>query len=199
MSIKHLLAFVVLLGLFITSCSETKTESKYANWRERNEHFMDSVTGVFEEKLDPGLFRVQDQRDLSQYIYYKVIESGDQASELPNLTSEVNVFYKGMMIDEAIIGELKSPYLITTAYKYLPVFDGNFTGANPQPEFENPVRFKVNTLVNGFTEILQHMHIGDRWEVYIPYQSGYGSQSSGAVLSYSTLIFDLTLVDIPEL
>lgn len=199
MSIKHLLSFAILLGLFITSCSETKTESKYANWRERNEHFMDSVSSVFDKKTDPGLFRVEDQRNLGQYIYYKIIKSGDDNSDVPNLTSKVNVFYRGMLIDEGVIGKLESPYLITKAYRHLPVFDGNFKGDNPQPDFESPATFTVNTLVNGFTEILQHMHVGDRWEVYIPYQSGYGSQDSGVIRAYSSLIFDITLYDIADL
>ena len=39
------------------------------------------------------------------------------------------------------------------------------------------------------------MHRGDHWTVYIPYQLGYGASASGMVPAYSTLIFDLRLVD----
>ena len=50
-------------------------------------------------------------------------------------------------------------------------------------------------LVDGFATALQHMRRGDHWMVYIPYQLGYGSQSQTGVPAYSTLIFDLRLVD----
>ncbi|WP_018109598.1 FKBP-type peptidyl-prolyl cis-trans isomerase [Bacteroides propionicifaciens] len=199
MSIKHLLSFAILLGLFITSCSETKTESKYANWKERNEHFIDSVSSVYEDNTDPDLFRVQDQRNLDQYIYYKILKSGDQTSDVPNLTSKVNVFYRGMLINEAVMGNLDKPRYLTRAYRHLDIFDENFTGDNPQPDFDLPTNFTVNSLINGFTEILQHMHVGDRWEVYIPYQSGYGIQDSGMIRAYSSLVFDITLFDITDL
>ena len=39
------------------------------------------------------------------------------------------------------------------------------------------------------------MHRGDHWTVYIPHQLGYGTSASGTVPAYSTLIFDLRLVD----
>ena len=54
---------------------------------------------------------------------------------------------------------------------------------------------KPVSLVDGFTTALMSMHRGDHWTVYIPYQLGYGASASGAVPAYSTLIFDLRLVD----
>jgi FKBP-type peptidyl-prolyl cis-trans isomerase FklB len=40
------------------------------------------------------------------------------------------------------------------------------------------------------------MKVGERWEVYIPWQQGYGSSVSGTIPAYSTLIFDVNLVSI---
>ena len=54
---------------------------------------------------------------------------------------------------------------------------------------------KSASLVDGFTTALMSMHRGDHWTVYIPYQLGYGATSAGLVPAYSTLIFDLRLVD----
>ena len=51
------------------------------------------------------------------------------------------------------------------------------------------------SLVDGFTTALMSMHRGDHWTVYIPHQLGYGTSASGTVPAYSTLIFDLRLVD----
>lgn len=204
MKIKHLLAFTLLIGMTLVSCSETKTESRFANWKERNEAFIDSIASVYqaEQKLDESartLFRYEDQRNMGNYIYYKVRESGDQESDQPYITSQVSVFYRGMLIDEARIATLKEPYWITTLYKNLIIFDGNFTEADPRPNIDKPRTYEVSGLISGWIEILQHMHKGDRWEVYIPHQSAYGSSPSGVVRPYSTLIFDLTLEDIFKL
>lgn len=196
MKIKHLLLTTFLFGLILASCSETKTESKYSNWKERNIAFIDSLKTVFEQKTDPKLLRYEDSRNIGNYIYYKVLESGNQESDLPYLTSTVNVYYRGMLIDESVINHLKEPRLITKAYKKLPVFDKNFKEDDPKIGINPPTAFKVSAVVSGWIEILQHMHEGDRWEIYIPYRSGYGSIPQGAIPAYSTLIFDLTRLDI---
>ena len=39
------------------------------------------------------------------------------------------------------------------------------------------------------------MHRGDHWLVYIPYALAYGSTKSETIPAYSTLIFNLTLID----
>ena len=52
-----------------------------------------------------------------------------------------------------------------------------------------------NSLIDGFATALQQMRRGDRWMVYRPYQLGYGASGSGEIPGYSTLIFDLRLVD----
>ena len=56
-------------------------------------------------------------------------------------------------------------------------------------------------LVDGFATALQNMHPGDRWEIWIPQQMGYGSagrSASGSVIikPYTTLIFDLEVTRI---
>ena len=57
-----------------------------------------------------------------------------------------------------------------------------------------PAKLPVSNIIDGFSTALQHMHIGDRWEVYIPQQLGYGSKDDSAVPAYSTLRFDITLM-----
>jgi FKBP-type peptidyl-prolyl cis-trans isomerase FklB len=50
-------------------------------------------------------------------------------------------------------------------------------------------------VVSGFTTALLNMHPGDYWRVTIPYQLGYGATASGSVPAYSTLIFEIKLVE----
>jgi FKBP-type peptidyl-prolyl cis-trans isomerase FklB len=53
----------------------------------------------------------------------------------------------------------------------------------------------VSNTVDGFTTVLQQMHIGDRWLVYIPAEMGYGESDVNAILKGgSTLIFEIQLV-----
>ncbi len=39
------------------------------------------------------------------------------------------------------------------------------------------------------------MKVGDRWKVYIPWDYAYGSSGTTGILGYSTLVFDITLLD----
>jgi FKBP-type peptidyl-prolyl cis-trans isomerase FklB len=56
----------------------------------------------------------------------------------------------------------------------------------------------VDAVLEGFATALQHMHRGDHWRVTIPYQLGYGTSDYNSIPGYSTLIFDIRLVDFEE-
>ena len=59
--------------------------------------------------------------------------------------------------------------------------------------------FSVNGVVQGFAVALQNMQKGDKWEVNIPWQLGYGTTGSGStILPYSVLIFEVELISICE-
>ena len=51
--------------------------------------------------------------------------------------------------------------------------------------------------ISGWTWALMEMTVGDKAEVVIPWQLGYGSNGSGSIPPYSTLIFTMTLNSIP--
>ena len=64
----------------------------------------------------------------------------------------------------------------------------------------------VAGVVEGLQTALQQMRIGDRWQIFVPYQLGYnGRSATGTVLSssqttvsippYSTLVYEVTLVE----
>lgn len=106
---------------------------------------------------------------LANGVMYKVLESGDGKGTV-KLNSIVTCHYKGSRVD---------------GY----VFDNSFTRSVPEA-------FRVNELIHGFQQALLNMHIGDRWEVYIPYSEAYGIRNSGPIPGYSTLIFEILLVGI---
>ena len=88
-------------------------------------------------------------------------------------------------------------------------FDGNFTGFSGNDkrtldgleswptEFNSPTEFTINgSIIAGWKTALQHMREGERWMVYIPYQSGYGKNGRDTILGYSTLCFDMIVDEV---
>lgn len=110
-----------------------------------------------------------DVLSLGDGILYKVIEVGT-GSVSPVLNSVVTCHYKGSLVDGS-------------------VFDNSYERCCPDA-------FRCRDLIAGFSAALLRMHVGDRWEVYIPFEQGYGTRKSGPIPAFSTLIFEITLMAI---
>lgn len=102
-------------------------------------------------------------------VLYKILEHGEGKG---NVTSRsiVTCHYKGSLIKGK-------------------VFDNSWERGCPEA-------FRVNELIEGFQIALCKMHVGDHWEVYIPWQKGYGKRSTGDIPGYSALIFEIQLIGI---
>ena len=109
-------------------------------------------------------------KELRGGVLYKIIESGDEAGAQPKPRSIVTCYYKGSLVSGK-------------------VFDDAFSRGYPEA-------FRVNELINGFQIALVNMHVGDHWEVYIPYEMGYGSRGDSTIPGCSTLIFEIKLVGV---
>ena len=101
-------------------------------------------------------------------IQYKILLKG--TGPVPTAKNTVTVHYRGTLI----------------AGK---VFDDSF--ARKRPEI-----FKVKEVIEGWQIALQKMRVGDHWIVYIPYNMGYGTRTSGPIPAFSTLIFEVQLLGI---
>lgn len=102
-------------------------------------------------------------------LQYEVIKKSEGDS--PNPSSTVRVHYHGTLIDGS-------------------VFDSSYDRGQP-------AEFPVNGVIKGWTEALQLMSVGDKLKIYVPYNLAYGEQGAGAAIGpYSTLIFDVELIDI---
>lgn len=106
---------------------------------------------------------------LPKGIFYKVITEGNKASATPNVRNVITAHYTGKTFDGK-------------------QFDSSRGGV--------PLACRLSDLIEGWIIVLQHMHIGDRWEVYIPAEMGYGKFSQPDIPSWSTLIFDIELISI---
>ena len=101
-------------------------------------------------------------------IQYKIIQSGPPGGESPDSNDLVRVDYEGSLIDGT-------------------VFDSSF-------ERGQPAVFTLGTVVEGWTEALQHMRVGDEWIIYLPADKGYGERNMGNIPSNSVLVFRLKLL-----
>ena len=62
-----------------------------------------------------------------------------------------------------------------------------------------PVTFPVSGVIKGWTEALQLMPVGSKWQLFIPSDLAYGDRGAGADIGPdSTLIFEVELVSIQE-
>ena len=109
-------------------------------------------------------------------IQYKVIAEGD--GEIPDYDDVVKVHYNGYLID---------------GHK----FDSSYDRGEP-------ATFSVNGVIKGWTEVLQKMPVGSKWEVYIPQNLAYGMKGISSdpkkgeyvIPPSSTLIFEIELLEI---
>lgn len=103
-------------------------------------------------------------------LQYKVLVKGE--GEVPLATDKVKVHYEGRLVDGT-------------------VFDASAKHG------DEPIEFTANQVIRGWTEALTMMPVGSKWQLYIPYELAYGERGAGEdIKPYSTLIFDVELVDI---
>ena len=179
-----LLTMSVLFGL--TSCEESSEAGEFDNWQQRNTQFVDSIAAVARANTydDWKVFLAQGLDttkvwDNGYYVYCRVIEEGSGTAH-PLYTDSVLVNYRGRLMP-------------SDTYKDGYIFDSSYSG-ELNPAFNVPVTLPLSGTVEGFCTAVQKMTDGDIWEVYIPYQLGYGAKGSSGVPAYSTLIFDINLV-----
>ena len=62
---------------------------------------------------------------------------------------------------------------------------------------DKPARFPVNRVVRGWTEALQLMNTGSKWEIYLPANLAYGDNGNAPTIEPgATLVFDMELTAI---
>jgi FKBP-type peptidyl-prolyl cis-trans isomerase FklB len=102
-------------------------------------------------------------------LQYKIIKEG--TGPKPTATDTVTVNYRGTLIDGK-------------------EFDSSYKRGEP-------ATFPVGGVIKGWTEALQLMPVGSKWELYIPSDLAYGARGAGADIGpNSTLIFEVELLSI---
>lgn len=106
---------------------------------------------------------------LAKGVCYKVLQSGPEGGKQPTPSSVVSCHYLGRTIDGKC-------------------FDTSLGGY--------PLAIRLRDLIEGWVIALQQMRVGDKWEIYIPSELGYGSFSQPGIPANSTLIFEIELLGV---
>ena len=104
-------------------------------------------------------------------LQYKIIKEGK--GDVPVATDNVKVNYKGTLIDGT-------------------EFDSSYSR-------NEPTTFQADRVIKGWTEALTMMPVGSKWELYIPYNLAYGTDSPQQLIKpFSTLVFEVELLGIEK-
>jgi FKBP-type peptidyl-prolyl cis-trans isomerase FklB len=106
---------------------------------------------------------------LASGIQYRVLSPG--TGKQPTIDDTVVCQYRGTLIDGK-------------------EFDSSYKRGQP-------ATFPVKGVIKGWTEILQLMPVGSKWQVFIPPALAYGERGAGAEIGpHATLIFEIELISI---
>ncbi len=106
---------------------------------------------------------------LDSGLQYKVLIEGE--GPRPRATDTVKTHYRGTLLDGT-------------------EFDSSYGRGQP-------ASFPVNGVIKGWTEALQLMGVGSKWELYIPSDLAYGDRGAGQDIGPgATLIFEVELLEI---
>jgi FKBP-type peptidyl-prolyl cis-trans isomerase FklB len=106
---------------------------------------------------------------LASGLQYKILREGTGA--MPTVKDTVTTHYRGSLIDGK-------------------VFDESYGRGEP-------ISFPVTGVIKGWTEALQLMKVGSKWELYIPASLAYGDRGAGQMIGPNeTLIFTIELLGV---
>jgi FKBP-type peptidyl-prolyl cis-trans isomerase len=102
-------------------------------------------------------------------LQYKILKEG--VGEKPKLTDTVVCHYRGTLIDGT-------------------EFDSSY-------KRNEPATFAVGGVIKGWTEALQLMPVGSKWQLFVPSSLGYGERGAGRQIGpNAVLIFEVELISI---
>lgn len=132
---------------------------------------MAKKSAYIQENLDflDTLRAEADIAELPGGVLRRVLATGG-GDRSPNIRSIVTVHYTGTLINGR-------------------TFDSS-------RKMKCPPAFRLSDLIAGWQIALTKMHVGDRWQIFVPADKGYGPKSIPGIPGGSTLIFDIELLAI---
>lgn len=184
---KQLLLIISFcVAILFSSCDKTETFDD--RWKLSNEE-------KFARIANDSEYKKIESASKQGFIMYKEIESGN--GEIPFFTDRVRVLYTGWYKNDW--SQEKDTYTDdqNNIIQNKKIFDSTGNRNNiPSIFYIDPTR--SNIMTDGLSTALQHMQVGDKWEVWIPWNLGFGATRYTAygIEAYTTLVFEIELVGI---
>ncbi len=121
------------------------------------------------KKFLMNLAKSEEITSLDKRVLVKVVSRGE-GKVSPTMSDVVSIHYRGRLVDGT-------------------QFDSSYDNAYPEV-------FRMRELIEGMQIALQGMVTGDKWEIYLPYDVGYGDKGMDNIPPFSTLIFEIELISI---
>lgn len=168
---------ILALCAICQSClNSNNIYDKYKEWRDQNDEYMNKR--IFEQNPDGSMkyMRINPKWAPNILVLMQWHNDTTQTSKLlsPLDNSTIGIKYEGFLIDST-------------------AFDNSFSLA------DSLYVTKPKNNILGMRAALPFMHVGDSVTMLIPSAAAYGESESGAIKPYSTLIFNVKLVDIYNL
>lgn len=160
--------YLLLLAVF--------TASLFAATSCMKDNDTNNYTKMCQENLDKGRQYWENNGKRTEVtqtesgLQYEVLTEGKEDGKSPKATNKVKCHYEGTFIDGGI-------------------FDSSYKRGEPS-------EFSLNQVISGWTEGLQLMKEGAKYRFVIPYYLAYGAYGSGSIPPYSTLIFEVELLEV---
>jgi len=110
----------------------------------------------------------QGVKTLASGLQYKVVKEG--SGKKPKVTDKVTTHYRGTLIDGT-------------------EFDSSYKRGEP-------ATLPVNGVIPGWTEALQLMKVGSKWQLFVPAKLAYGERGTPMIGPNAVLIFTIELLSI---
>lgn len=166
----------VLFGIEPLMTQEEVTEVLMAHQKERLAKQAEERKQAAEKNLKAGDEFLQKNKGkenvvtLPSGLQYRVIKSGTGKS--PKADDAVTTHYRGTLINGT-------------------EFDSSYSRGKP-------ATFPVSGVIPGWTEALQLMKEGAKWQLFVPANLAYGEGGRGKIEPNSTLIFDIELISVND-
>ena len=162
--------------LLIENSRELMEQASMQAQENKEKAEQEKLKGQYQEQIQEGEKFLAENKNKPGVVtrpsglQYKVVTEGN--GPIPKANDEVRVHYHGTLLDGT-------------------VFDSSV-------ERGEPIEFRVGQLIRGWNEALMLMPKGSKWILYVPYDLAYGSRDMGTIKPFSTLIFEVELLDIIE-
>jgi FKBP-type peptidyl-prolyl cis-trans isomerase FklB len=161
--------------LVMTDADVTATLKRFEDERKHDYEHAKGMLAAKNKKAGEAFFAANLKKagvvTLPSGLQYKILNAGD--GKKPKGDDTLECHYRGTLLDGT-------------------EFDNSY-------KRNQPATFALNRTIKGWSEALQLMPVGSKWQVFIPPQLAYGDRGAAGVIGpNATLIFEVELISIKD-